>query len=62
MVSSLRPSNRSIDQEASLFIRQEIQLSGTDATKVLLILPQRGYTGAGNDDVGRCLKTSPAQI
>ncbi len=42
--------------------RQEIQLSGTDATKALLILLENRYTGAGNGDIGRCLKISPTRI
>ncbi len=62
MVSSLRPSNPTISQDASLLFRQEIQLSGTDAAKALLILLWRRYTGAGNNDKGRCLKISPARI
>ena len=62
MVNSLRPSNRAISQEASLLFRQEIQLSGTDTAKALLILLQKEYTGAGNDDIGRCLKISPAWV
>ncbi len=62
MVNFLRPSNRSISQEASLLCRQEIQLSGTDAAKVLLILLWKEYMGAGSDDIGRCLKISLAQV
>ena len=62
MANSVRPSNQTIRQEASLLFRQEIQLSSTDATKALLILLQRGYMGAGNDGVGRCLKISPTRI
>ena len=62
MVNFLRPSNRSISQEASLLCRQEIQLSGTDAAKVLLILLLVRYMGAGSDDIGRCLTISPARI
>ena len=62
MVSSLRPSNPSVAKNASLLFRQEIQLSGTDAAKVLLILLQRWYMGAGNNGIGRCLKISPAWV
>ena len=62
MANSLRPSNQTISQEASLLFRQEIQLSGIDAAKVLLILLWRQYMGAGNNDIGRCLKTSPAWV
>ena len=47
---------------ASLLFRQEIQLSGTDVAKALLILLQRRYMGAGNDDIGRCLRISPTWI
>ncbi len=61
-VSSVRPSNRTVSQEASLLFRQEIQLSDTGAAKVLLILLQRRYMGAGNDDIGRCLETSPTRV
>ncbi len=61
MTNSVRPSNQTIRQGASLLFRQEIQLSGTDAAKVLLILLQRWYMGAGNNDIGRCLKTSPTR-
>ena len=43
-------------------LRQETQLSDTDIAKVLLILLQTGYTGAGNDSVGRCLLTSPTRV
>ena len=43
-------------------LRQETQLSDTDITKALLILLQTGYTGAGNDDIGRCLLISPTRI
>ena len=62
MANSVRPSNQTIRQEASLLFRQEIQLSGTDAAKALLILLRRWYIGAGNDGIGRCLKISPTQI
>jgi len=62
MTNSLRPSNQTVRQEASLLFRQEIQLSGTDVIQVLLILLRRQYMGAGNNDIGRCLKTSPARI
>ena len=62
MVSSFRPSNLTISQEASLLFRQEIQLSGTDATKTLLILLWGWYMGAGNDGIGRCLKISLAWV
>ncbi len=43
-------------------LRQETQLSGTDAAKTLLILLQFGHMGAGNDGVGRYLKTSLSWI
>jgi len=42
-------------------LRQETQLSDTDIAKVLLILLLDWYTGAGNDDVGRSLTTSPTR-
>src|SRR5258708_1355968 len=42
-------------------LRQETQLSDTDIAKALLILLQDGYTGAGNDSVGRCLMISPTR-
>ena len=62
MTNSFRPSNQTIRQEASLLLRQEIQLSGTDAAKALLILLWKEYTEAGNNNVGRCLTTNPTQI
>ena len=43
-------------------LRQETQLSDTDTAKVLLILLHDRYTGAGNNDIGRCLTTSPARV
>ena len=43
-------------------LRQETQLSDTDVAKALLILLHDRYTGAGNDGIGRCLKTGPTRI
>ena len=42
-------------------LRQETQLNDTDIAKALLILLHDRYTGAGNDDIGRCLTTSPTR-